>query len=490
MSDPVSNEDIEDVLSSIRRLVSDEPIKGAPRRKFATVDNVERFVLTPDFRVAEADLTRGVKQDEIVTSHSEGQNEGENGTFEVLVHQDPGEEHGDNLDAPELSQDEIDLGPYQSDSEWLETTPEETTRAEVETQEHSESQGHTAEPLFLEPSANQDGPPSLVDHHVRAPVHPDETFAASNDINSKAAVDADQSTDDFWQDPSESTSEPSNNPKGSGTEDAFEMDISSLFQDDTPEAPPQAGSAEAFSEDGGHPSDMSEQEDEAPRVILSGQTSLEKRIAELEAALQNSAQEWEPDGSEEELTDETRPLSFGKDSQLAKAITLVAHELEKNAPEPDEKWQPATQTTGPAPIESLYSDVVQSAESASESDLDLTGGDSVEWRDVEQEWAPDIDADSNLDVVADVRDGEAAHNSAAMQAASFAASQETAEADGDNDLFALDEPTMLDEEALQELVADIVRQELQGVLGERITRNVRRLVRREIKRALAMRDLE
>ncbi|SFL14524.1 hypothetical protein [Shimia haliotis] len=55
---------------------------------------------------------------------------------------------------------------------------------------------------------------------------------------------------------------------------------------------------------------------------------------------------------------------------------------------------------------------------------------------------------------------------------------------------ALDDPAVIDEEALREMVADIVRQELQGALGERITRNVRKLVRREIHRALAAHDLD
>jgi hypothetical protein len=53
-----------------------------------------------------------------------------------------------------------------------------------------------------------------------------------------------------------------------------------------------------------------------------------------------------------------------------------------------------------------------------------------------------------------------------------------------------DEDTILDEESLRELVAEIVRQELQGALGERITRNVRKLVRREIHRALTSHELE
>ncbi|HHN72645.1 MAG TPA: hypothetical protein ENK13_01020, partial [Thermopetrobacter sp.] len=53
-----------------------------------------------------------------------------------------------------------------------------------------------------------------------------------------------------------------------------------------------------------------------------------------------------------------------------------------------------------------------------------------------------------------------------------------------------EDETVLDEDSLRELVAEIVRQELQGALGERITRNVRKLVRREIHRALAALDLD
>ena len=46
-----------------------------------------------------------------------------------------------------------------------------------------------------------------------------------------------------------------------------------------------------------------------------------------------------------------------------------------------------------------------------------------------------------------------------------------------------------DEEALRLLVAQLIREELQGKLGERITSNVRKLVRREVMRALDSRDL-
>lgn len=45
-------------------------------------------------------------------------------------------------------------------------------------------------------------------------------------------------------------------------------------------------------------------------------------------------------------------------------------------------------------------------------------------------------------------------------------------------------------EILRDLVAEIIREELRGPLGERITRNLRMLVRREMKRALEIRNLD
>ncbi|MCE8525803.1 hypothetical protein KBY23_11070 [Ruegeria pomeroyi] len=59
----------------------------------------------------------------------------------------------------------------------------------------------------------------------------------------------------------------------------------------------------------------------------------------------------------------------------------------------------------------------------------------------------------------------------------------------DSSILSPDE-AFLDEDSLRELVADIVREELQGALGERITRNVRKLVRREIHRALTAQELD
>lgn len=71
------------------------------------------------------------------------------------------------------------------------------------------------------------------------------------------------------------------------------------------------------------------------------------------------------------------------------------------------------------------------------------------------------------------------------------------QAEAEKDLFDADKAGLLsepedliDEDALRAMVSEIIRQELQGTLGERITRSVRKLVRREIARTLASRDFE
>ncbi|MDP5367077.1 MAG: hypothetical protein NWT12_12385 [Paracoccaceae bacterium] len=103
----------------------------------------------------------------------------------------------------------------------------------------------------------------------------------------------------------------------------------------------------------------------------------------------------------------------------------------------------------------------------------------------EAEDAEDAGASADF-VFASSRDA-AEHDDATVHAAAYVASDDGEEAAAS--IFR-DDDTILDEESLRELVAEIVRQELQGALGERITRNVRKLVRREIHRALTSHELE
>jgi len=56
--------------------------------------------------------------------------------------------------------------------------------------------------------------------------------------------------------------------------------------------------------------------------------------------------------------------------------------------------------------------------------------------------------------------------------------------------FPDDDVSFVDEDALREIISDVVREELQGEMGKRITRNIRKLVRREIRIALASDELD
>ena len=69
---------------------------------------------------------------------------------------------------------------------------------------------------------------------------------------------------------------------------------------------------------------------------------------------------------------------------------------------------------------------------------------------------------------------------------------ETVEVDVEPQQAAFSQPAdkLLDENALRDIIRETVREELQGALGERITRNVRKLIRSEIHRALAAQELE
>ena len=51
-----------------------------------------------------------------------------------------------------------------------------------------------------------------------------------------------------------------------------------------------------------------------------------------------------------------------------------------------------------------------------------------------------------------------------------------------------EEAPIMDELAMRKIVSEMIREELEGEMGERITRNVRKLIRREIARALSLKS--
>jgi hypothetical protein len=164
-----------------------------------------------------------------------------------------------------------------------------------------------------------------------------------------------------------------------------------------------------------------------------GRSRLEATIAELEAAITAKPEEWEPDGSE---------------------VTPV---MDWAATVAEPAFLSARQAARPNPVEEA-------------EELPQVSGSS--WRSrIADDGLMDADEDLSDDLERSpprARDGQADP------------------AEGPY----LPEDHILDEEALRNLVIEIVRQELQGTLGERITRNVRKLVRREIYRVLSSQEFD
>lgn len=164
------------------------------------------------------------------------------------------------------------------------------------------------------------------------------------------------------------------------------------------------------------------------------------RIAEVEAVVAARNDQWEPDGESD-------------DAYAGGAVSPMA--WEEYGPEP------------------TYDD----------ADGDDPSGDSADTADDTE--TPSAQAFGKTD---DYRGDAGDHPAGAPADGAW-----TTKSDDRDDAALWDDDradTVIDEEALRDMVSEIVRQELQGALGERITRNVRKLVRREIHRALNSHQLD
>lgn len=167
------------------------------------------------------------------------------------------------------------------------------------------------------------------------------------------------------------------------------------------------------------------------RMTDSERASLEATIAELEAAMTfRPDEEWEPDGSEVQQTSGLAAAFAAMKTDVADAEEVVRERVVPLRPEQNEP------TFRHAPIVDVDAD---------EDDEDTDYGDDLRANDDDGMPIPD-DLDETL--------------------AAYIAGG-----------------TAMDRAEIRQLVVDVVRQELQGELGERISRNIRKLVRREIQRA-------
>lgn len=363
MSDPVSNVEIEDVLSSIRRLVS-----NGKQDRFALAEPMDvpkdetanRLVLTPSLRVDEGQSAdqSGIAPPEDaphqIMSEPEEVAEGQIDSHDEARDPEAQIEVG-TATVERAEADTGDGGPQNDDQDWSvrdDETPEEQSNDE---------QAHADEPS--EP------------HH--------------------AATDPEG---EIWLEATETTSE-------AVAEETMQEDDSEALSADHDQADPDTGTANE-SNPGDH--------DAAP-------SDLEAQAAEFEAAIASRDDQWEPDGD-------------SSDDYAGSRVTSLS-------------WR----------------DSRDSANEPEEEELSI-----------DPDWA-------EADDLASARHAQ----SWAQEAMPVPPVEEW----GDDGGLSLDD-AVLDEEALRDMVSEIVRQELQGALGERITRNVRKLVRREIHRALASQDMD
>ncbi len=107
------------------------------------------------------------------------------------------------------------------------------------------------------------------------------------------------------------------------------------------------------------------------------------------------------------------------------------------------------------------------------------------------EWDVVADQPEYADAFAEAGSGEMPDAGVILEAEEIRDEAEESEEAGEGEeAEESEEDILLDEEALREMVAQLVREQLKGQIGERITRSIRRMVRREIRLALAVRDTE
>ena len=379
MSNSVTNVEIEDVLSSIRRLVSDDAApKRAPDAQSEDdhAQQMGRLVLTPAQRVMESE---------------------------------PQAQEA----APE---------PEQPDTQPILLTeafkPSEESHDETHAEEHDQDD-------------HAEQPEDAAETSVISDIIQEELAAALGEIEAQREADSGDQSDDY-QDSAESDE---------WYEDDSEAEAAEvLFEDVAEDVAVEEAAEEAVSE----PTDTEVWEDEEDV----GEISIDDVLNALPT-------HEEPEAEQPEHAEET---------ERAQSLEDKIAELEAMVSSRESEWA---------------TDIEDEGENAA---YDRQFGEALPWEDASFSSRP-MAAFENASVE------EAAAMSAEPLTTEEPVAEDTADyveaADTDADTGAY-----IDEEMLRGMVTEIVRQELQGKLGERITRSVRKLVRQEIHRALMSQEFE
>ncbi len=448
MSNPAKTpEEIEDVLASIRRLVSDEPAVQARQTPTseapqAEPPSVERLVLTPSLRVTEPDATI----EDGAAHHGEAQvAEGE----AVNVFED--------VDASEEDVDEVEHGEVEThaDAPDVDGMDADADRSDTERDdaEFDDTESALLTALALN-SATEDHFVSVDGQPDQSDWQPEDRLAAYDAVgpvsDEDTSIEAQQS-ETGENAPEAAASDPAEELEDSVEEEVAQNDVS---EDDVAS---EADVADLIRLDGGvlegaeFESDTGDENwpgENAEAALLS-------LVARRDPPTPENADDDEApagDGAEAETDANENAVSERPDT-LARAVEVVASAEETFADE-----------------------VMAGVETSADEQIDVLEADAGE------SAAPVAPIFSR-------RPRQPAEDEAKSVAEPAEASDDL---DDDTSLWAAPEELdgALDEEALREIIVDVVREELQGVLGQRITRNVRKMVRREIRLALAAEDLE
>ena len=231
---------------------------------------------------------------------------------------------------------------------------------------------------------------------------------------------------------------------------------------------------------------VSEDQDEVLEVavelieeeVVAEEAPLEGALAGLEAAKDIHDDEWEsPEGDEDMDAGgslKAMPWQGNEDHQEYIAVDAP----NDFAPEPIEETAKAADETSavekPDDAPFTFRPGERLFERLSSKKMSASHLPDVETVEAAEALEPEtIETERNIHFMPEVDDS--------LEDVSF----EDDDLDAEDLLASSEMSNIFDEDMLRDMVKDIIRQELQGVLGERITRNVRKLVRREIQRALS-----
>lgn len=412
MSKTVTNEEVEDVLSSIRRLVSEDkrPLAGlrtAPKPQAAMEPDIaqpsedkktsEHFVLTPALRVTP-----------------------------------PAEDSGSpDTDAP------LDLG----------SVARQTWTADADAQEAPSDEGADA--------VADDGPLILFTREDHASQAKEEAEAPLTDAAAMDALDA------LVHETLDGVPENEAGDEGDYADESFWSDV------------PEVASVQEEA-DRSWPRDTEENLADYGEVSAAGAPGEQEDAPEEKAATPAAKAFFFQPERAEPAQDRT------EQDAVEEAETPVSDEHEEPATPVEAARQNAVKPSSIVPLtvkiaalEAAVGKIGQGWEpdGAEEETLNIADAPAMAWED-------DVELDANgaplrTEQIDSIPRAEAEPEDAAEDAAILGSDDQ-----------------VIDEEMLRDLVTEIVRAELQGALGERITRNVRKLVRREIHRALTAQEME